>query len=311
MLPKNNEIRFETTNKCNYNCIMCARDKLKRKQETMDLKTFKHLLNKILIEAGQQYKICTFSGFGEPLLDETILEKVRYVRDKNLEVLILTNGYLLNFDLYKRFNRMGVKSIRISIYGNSDSVYFKVHRKYVLSEIKRTLNQIFSLPKRHTEIILTYNIVEGVNDHEIDSWIKTWKDKADLLEVWKPHNWVRAKCYRKIQEERLNTCGRPYFTPLQVQVDGMINMCCFDFNGELIIGNLKAQCLDEIFDSINYRHIRQCHETGDFVGSGLICENCDQRNKNKDGIMVYNSKFDIKDRIYKFSTSYGSIDENH
>ena len=56
-----------------------------------------------------------------------------------------------------------------------------------------------------------------------------------------------------------------------------------------------------------FKTIENCHKTGNYEGSGLICENCDQRNEDKSDVMIYNSKFDIKDRVGKVSTTYRDI----
>jgi len=50
-----------------------------------------------------------------------------------------------------------------------------------------------------------------------------------------------------------------------------------------------------------------CHTSGDFKNSGLICENCDQRNADKSDVMIYNSKFNIEERVQKVSTTYSDI----
>jgi radical SAM protein with 4Fe4S-binding SPASM domain len=125
--------------------------------------------------------------------------------------------------------------------------------------------------------------------------------------VWRPHNWVDGRDYRAVQQEKLKTCGRPFKTPLQVQVDGTVNMCCFDFDGKLLLGDLKDQTLKEIFQSDMYKKIVECHTTGKYENSGLICKNCDQRNVDKSDVMVYNSKFAIEERVKKVSTTYSDI----
>ena len=55
-IPLNDDIRFEITTKCNYNCLICPRDKLTRKIETMSFELFKELLDKILKETIKKYK---------------------------------------------------------------------------------------------------------------------------------------------------------------------------------------------------------------------------------------------------------------
>jgi len=308
MIPQSNEIRFEVTTRCNYNCLICPREKLTRKMQTMSFKTFKVLLNKILKEASQ-YKVCTFSGFGEPLLDPTFMEKAEYARKKGMQVLMLTNASLLTVEKFKRLDNLGLRSIRISFYGDSPSVYNEIHnvrQKGLFNNIKGRLTEITKI-KKNTELLMTYNVEDNVNKHGKDSWIEYWKDRADLLEVWRPHNWVDGRKYRGVQSLKMKTCGRPWKTPLQVQVDGTVNMCCFDFDGKLTLGNLKTQSLKEIFFSPMYKKIVKCHKSGNFKKSDLICENCDQRNMDKGNVMIYNSKFDIKKRVGMVSTTYKKV----
>jgi len=307
MIPSNNDLRIEVTTHCNYNCCICPRDKLTRKKETMSLDIFKHLFNKVAAETNQ-YDTLTFPGLGEPLLDSGLVDKIRYAKSKksDLKVLILTNGSLLTVDKFKELEDVGVTSIRVSFYANSPETYLKVHGVNDLDTFNRVKENLSSIAKikNKTQLLLTFNIVEGINQKCVDSWVKYWKEKVDLIEVWRPHNWVDGRNCRKIQKEKLKTCGRPEQGPLQIQVDGTINMCCFDFDGKLTLGDLKTQSLKEIFNSDIFKLICQCHETGNFKNSGLICKNCDQRNIDKSDVMEYNSKFNIKERINQTSTTY-------
>lgn len=308
MIPESNELRFEVTTKCNYNCIICPREKLTRKKETMSFASFRHLLDKIISETGQ-YNTIAFPGMGEPLLDETFDEKIIYAREKGFSVLILSNGSMLSVERFKRLQEIGVSSIRISMYGDSPESYSAVHGvndKGLFRRIKDNLTEIAEI-KRQTKLLLTYNIVDKINSSNLETWVQYWKDKVDLLEVWYPHNWVDAKGYRVVQQRKMKTCGRPWKTPLQIQVDGTINMCCFDFNGKLLLGDLKKSSLKEIFKSPMFNKIADCHTKGSYEGSGLICENCDQRNEDKSDVMYYNSKFDINERVHKVSTTYTDL----
>ncbi|MFC1631075.1 radical SAM/SPASM domain-containing protein [Candidatus Omnitrophota bacterium] len=308
MIPKSNEIRFETTTKCNYNCLICPRERLTRKIETMSLKLFKYIFDK-LVDETEQYDTVSFPGMGEPLLDRSIDQKIAHVKKKGFKVLILTNGSLLSLARFKRLERLGVDSLRVSLYGNTPASHNKIHglrRPGAFNRIKQELSEI-SDKKRKTKLLLTYNVVEGVNQDDLNPWISYWQDKADLIEVWRPHNWVGARAYRKIQKKKLNSCGRPFKTPLQIQVDGTVNMCCFDFNGELLLGDLKTQSLKEIFSSAMFKKILRHHQSGNFKNSGLICRHCDQRNADKSKVMVYSSNFDIKQRVKMVSTVYSKL----
>lgn len=307
MIPKSNELRFEVTTKCNYNCIICPRERLTRKIETMSIGLFKFLLDKVINESNQ-FNTVTFPGMGEPLLDESLDEKILYAKKKDFNVLILTNGSMLTVERFKRLEDIGVDSIRISMYGDTPESYGSIHgiNSNFFERVKNNLTKIAE-KKKHTKILFTYNVVTDVNESDLGSWIDYWENRVDLLEVWRPHNWVNAKNYRSVQTGKLKTCGRPWKTPIQIQVDGTVNMCCFDFNGELLLGDLKTQSLSEIFESEMFKKILRHHTTCEFAGSGLICEDCDQRNVDKSDVMIYNSKLDIQERVNKVSTTYTDV----
>lgn len=303
-------MRFEVTTRCNYHCVICPREKLTRKIETMSLRLFKTLFDRIVFETDQ-YDTLTFPGMGEPLLDKSLEDKIVYARTrkKGLPVLILSNASLLTPERFLAFEDLGVDSIRVSLYGNDEESYSRVHgvkNKRMFEKIREHLLAACSLKKK-TKLYLTLNVIEGYNEKIVQGWIAFWKDKADLLEVWRPHNWVDAMTYRKVQKKMLSTCGRPFKGPLQVQVDGTVNMCCFDFDGKLTVGDLKTQTLREIFSSPIFNKIVKCHTNGEFKRSGLICAHCDQRNIDKSDVMIYNSKYNIEDRVKELSTTYKKV----
>ena len=132
--------------------------------------------------------------------------------------------------------------------------------------------------------------------------IKKFDHLVDEIEIWKPHNWGDALNYR-IGAPVKNSCGRPVRGPLQVQVDGTVNMCCFDYDGKLVLGDLKTQTLDEIFSFDAYLNLKECHTTGNYPDD-MLCKNCDQRIEY-DGLLYSTVK---GDRTYMFSSSYEEME---
>jgi hypothetical protein len=277
----------------------------------MSLDLFKSLFDKIM-DSTDQYDTLSFPGMGEPLLDESILDKMAYARKRkpNLIILLLTNGSLLTSEKFKQFEAIGLDSARVSFYGTTPESYAKVHGVNNRDMFDRVRNNLLGIAKtkKSAKLYLTLNVVDGYNDNLVQNWVDFWEPKVDLIEVWRPHNWVDGKEYRPIQQKKNITCGRPFKGPLQIQVDGTINMCCFDYDGKLTLGDLTTQTMDEIFSSQVFENIKKCHQSGDYKNSGLICESCDQRNAIKDDVAIYNSKFDIKDRVNMVSTTYKKID---
>jgi hypothetical protein len=275
----------------------------------MSTEIFSMLLDRI-VDATDNYEALTFAGMGEPLLDPEFVQKASVASSQGFRVLLLTNGSLLSVDLFRKLDQIGMESIRVSFYGMRPESYSRVHgvKKDVLQfeRLRDTLAEICSLPRK-TKVLFTLNVVGGVNEEEVESWIKYWEPKADLIEVWRPHNWVYGRAIRPVSSQKLSTCGRPFRGPLQIQVDGTVNMCCFDFNGDLTLGDLKNQTLAEIFDGPMFRKIYDFHLNGNIDES--ICKDCDQRNEDKSDVLIYNSKFDIKERVEMISTTYAVLSD--
>lgn len=307
MIPKNNDIRIEVCTACNYDCTICCRDAFTRKIEVMPTPFFRMLLEKIQKETDQ-YELVTFAGFGEPLLDPEFVKKVDIAHELGFDTTVLTNAYNLTPELFSQLEALGMQSVRISFYGMDESSYNSVHQppKGSFHRVSRNLDKICAM-ERNTEVLMTLNIVEGINDADMQKWVDYWEPRADLVEVWRPHNWVDGHTFREITVEKRPSCGRPFTGPLQVQVDGTVNMCCFDFDGKLLLGDLKVQALADIFVGKAFNALRHCHEIGDYVRSGYICEGCDQRNVNKGEVMVYNSKFSIEERVEMTSSGYAKL----
>jgi len=68
-------------------------------------------------------------GFGEPLLDLDLEEKIQYCTDLGLETFITTNGSRCFMDRMHDLFNAGLTHIRFSIHAINEAGYTKVHRK--------------------------------------------------------------------------------------------------------------------------------------------------------------------------------------
>jgi len=313
MLPQNNEIRIEPTNLCQYNCSICLNDKLKRKKEIMSFDLFKLLIDKIKI-ATDQYDTLTFAGIGEGLINPELTRMVEYASNLGYKTLLVSNGDLLTLDKFKELQDAGLFSVRISFHGATPKSYQLLHgvKPELFYKVQSQVFEILSLPERQTEVLLTHVVVPHVNDfhYEIDLWKKMWEGRgADCMEVWRVHNWADSLGHRKVNVSKKNGCGRITEGPLQIQVDGTVNACCFDYDGLLLLGDLKTQSLDKIFLSEEYLDLKKRHCSGNFLNCDYICKKCDQRNADKSEALIYSSRFpDLEKRVKLTSTAYSEVD---
>ncbi|HWQ80203.1 MAG TPA: radical SAM protein [Anaerovoracaceae bacterium] len=117
-------ISWNTTKKCNLNCVHCYRE------SGMDVDTGKELTTeegkKLIGEISKAgFRLLILSG-GEPLLREDILELVGAAREARLMPAMGTNGTLLTREIADELFKAGLKGVAVSI----DSLDEKYHDEF-------------------------------------------------------------------------------------------------------------------------------------------------------------------------------------
>ena len=101
-------VDIEATNICNADCVFCPRHSHTRKQKIMDMELFKKIIGE-LTGIKTLREIC-LSGFGEPLLDKSLPEKIKYCKSKNSNwrTIIFSNGTYLDEDMSNKILDSGL-----------------------------------------------------------------------------------------------------------------------------------------------------------------------------------------------------------
>lgn len=122
---------FELTPLCNLDCKMCYVH-LEKAQlcgaKLLSVDEWKKLADEA-IDCGMMYARLTG---GECLTYPKFKEFYLYLRNKGVEVTVLTNGVLLDKETVDFFKQNPPAAIQITLYGASDEAYMKVtgHRKF-------------------------------------------------------------------------------------------------------------------------------------------------------------------------------------
>ena len=294
----NTEIRFEVTNRCNARCIMCPREKMKRPQGVLDPDLYKKVLDEAIAAGADKVSL---ENYGETFLDPYIFERAAYARSKGMEVYTITNGSLLTEEscesIIKFFNK-----IRISLYGMSKDVYDKIHRGLSFETVTGNIERLFRAREKYRSNIKIelYFLLMKENEHQMKAFLDKYEKTADAVSIWKPHNWGDGRNYREALSAKKITCGRPLIGPVQVQWDGLVVPCCFDYDSRIVLGDLKKQTLHEALHGDAYNALRRAHESGEF-SKYPFCDVCDQLQK-RDDVLVYttikNSKIGATNTAY-------------
>ena len=285
------EVRYEVTDHCNAECIMCPRDlhKFARPHGIMPMQKYKDSVDEVVALGCKQVVL---TGFGEPLVDKRLEEKVEYAKSKGLRTYIISNVSLLTPQRAKRLITAGLDELRVSFYGMRKETYETVmvglNFETTMANLKSFLELREELGSKLPRLELSW-LTLPENEGDTEAFQEYWEPRADAIEIWKPHNFGDGRSYRERYEEVSikTTCGRPENGPLQIQWDGEVIPCCYDYNNQIVLGNAFQQPVLEILNGEKYKLLRIAHGEKKF-DLFPYCSQCDQLLPHADALIYTN-----------------------
>ena len=115
-------VMFELTYRCNFRCRHCYVPQSYRKYNELKTKEVFSLLNQ-LKDIG-----CFYLGFtgGEPFIREDLIEILWYARKKGFELIIYTNGSLINEKIASQLERLRPNKVDITIPAMSKDAFERI-----------------------------------------------------------------------------------------------------------------------------------------------------------------------------------------
>jgi len=264
---------------------MCPRDKHTREHGIMDQAAYERSIDEIVGLGAEQVVL---TGFGEPMLDTRLEDKIRYAKLRGLRTYIITNGSAITERRAYQLLMAGLDEMRVSFYGMRPRTYEAVMRGLDYERTVKNLMQFLAIRNSlriPCKVQLSY-LVLPENAEDVDAFRIFWRDKVDYLEIWRPHNFTDGRSYRAVTGPK-RSCGRPDNGPLQIQWNGEVIPCCFDYNNTIVLGNAFEQPIPEILAGERYRALREAHRSGEFH-KYPTCDNCDQLQVHDDAIVYTN-----------------------
>lgn len=282
---KRYNVIIETTNICNAKCAMCPHTKMKRKTEVMSEEIFNLILEKLQKESISPLAFI-LNGFGEPLTDKKIFERVKKIKSVFPPSIVkfYSNLGLANGDLIEELIKSGLDEINVSFNGFSRENYEETMK----INYKKTLENLNSLIQKRNElnsqmkIRLSMTLVRE-NDEDKKKFIREWRNKADSVSVNKVHTYnnsiadVSGK--NKINFNKFTYPCKYIWNTIVFGVTGDIYLCCLDYEGDYNFGNIRDKRVLETFYSENFEKIREKHLKNN-IRDARICSACYTPYKN-------------------------------
>ncbi|MBF0312069.1 MAG: SPASM domain-containing protein [Oligoflexia bacterium] len=280
------EITIENTTYCGANCIVCPRSKYSSNWEHMNTDFFMEIMDQAAELGVISLDTC---GFGDSFMDPEFEKKLRLTKERYpfVKTYNSTTGHLCDENRYQWIIET-IDTLKISIYATSKETYGKIHgEKLNFEKIKKNINRIIETEKSKRPYIIMLFVVLPENRHEAEQWKEEWESKSDEIMLWKPHNWNGTYPSDSVTPLAIQSCGRPLHGNPYVHANGEVSICCFDYNKNLIIGDLRKEKLKDILQGEKLERIRSMHKDLTFP-ENIICKKCDQTS-DRSGALVYSS----------------------
>ena len=266
-------VQIESTNICNAKCVFCPRDEMHSRQGVMDRDLFEKVVDECAALGITHVRV---HNYGEPFLDRQLVEKVRYAKSKGIaEVGMISNGSLLTEDIAQGMIDAGLDAINISVDASGKETFerTRVNLKYdeVIGNVETLVSLRKASGKHHPKLILSF--VRQHNSADEQAFIAHWRGIADKVHVTDLHNWAGTLNERS---DVRYPCYRPWLT-FTVLWDGRVSLCCADFDGRHILGDLRTSTIAQIWNGPAYRNVRRQHLES---GGPEICRSCDLPKKD-------------------------------
>jgi hypothetical protein len=266
-------VQIESTNICNAKCVFCPRDDMHRRQGIMSVDLFRKIVDEC-VDLGITH--VRMHNYGEAFIDKRLVEKIEYAKRRGVaEVGVISNGSLLTDDVVRGMIDAGLDAINISVDASGREVFesTRIGLKYdkVIGNIERLVRIRGEMGRRRPKLILSF--VRQNSSADEQAFIEHWKAIADKIHITDLHNWAGTL---NTESDVNYPCYRPWLT-FTVLWDGRVSLCCADFDGHTILGDLTTSTIRDVWNAEPYRMARRQHLES---GGPDICRSCDLPKKD-------------------------------
>ncbi len=269
------KIYIEITNICNLNCKFCP--DTKRIKKNMSLQEFTKIINKIKGYTNLVY----LHVKGEPLLNDNLPLFLDVLENNNLLCNITTNGILLKEKVDILNKSQAVRQINISLHSAiQNDLDVDKYMDNILNAVDKLNNKIISLRLWNLKDIKDNDL----NDKIINK-LSTHYKTDNLKEKLKENNSIKVKnniyinedtefVWPDINNKEINKEGRCLALKDQIAilVDGTVVPCCLDNNGDIPLGNIFTESLEDILNKDITKKIKNSFENKKIVCK--LCKTC-------------------------------------
>ena len=250
---------------------------------------------------------------GEPLLNENVFQMVRYAEDRKIRVLLSTNTTLFDDKKIKELFESNLSYLIVCLDGSRKETHEQYRQGSDFEQVRENIRKICQLKKElgvYRPYIVLQFLVMKQNEQEMNEMIELAKnlgvDRLDFKSL-SLGSFIGAEKKTKLAEENLpqnskysrfifkngflRAKSKPQICSWMRQMvilwNGDVSMCCYDFNGDLIIGNIfRDGGFKKILKSRKYQEYRKMAIQKKLT----LCKNCNFSAETINSIIFNNNR---------------------
>jgi len=239
------------------------------------------LFTKIIDQIAPYAEIIKLHWVGEPLVNKNIVKMIRYARAKTSAKLFMsTNASLLSGQLAVDIRKSGLDKIIFSLDGDSKETFERIRIHGNFDQVTNNITNFIEAVARDGGPICEVKMIQfDTNASEMSQFREKW-DQYDCTIVHVM--WLSSWAGQLSELENMSSFTSPYATrerqscadlwfKMQIDWTGKVALCCFDWSGEVILGDVNLQPIFSIWQGDVIKRERERHIASDYIG---ICRNC-------------------------------------
>ena len=277
-------IDIELTNHCNMSCLFCGNRSQTREKGFMSEKTFSSLLEQIDSKIPLR-----FVRWGENMLHKKMLDFFKTAKRKGHLLHLTTNGTLLNENVMQQFINIPLDSIKFSFQGANEVGYERMRNSKLFHKVTGNLKSFHNMRgDKNVPYIHASSTMTDESEQEIEEFKKSISQFCDSMDIGKTslsrydifnmnlseEEFIRFTDLRcKETVIKLHMECPEVFDKLSINWDGTVSACCGDYNNVFVVGDIRKQRLQDIWQGEQMNEIRQILLRGDHDKLSL-CSSC-------------------------------------
>ena len=247
---------------------------MKRQRGTMSMELFKKIVDEAkTIPALDHF---TITGLGEPLLDKHLIERLKCVRKAMPGILLdlYTNGTYLDERKAEELRDAGLSVLYVSLNAVNAEKREQIMKLRDFNRVRSMTHKAMEIGGKKMKVIVkavvSKDLMEqGESDQFLAEWNGSFQQGGNAF-LHLEGNWAGAMYPVRVRPT--SSCDRALHQ-IFVLWDGRVSLCCFDGEGEVILGDLNTQTIREVFNGDIAFGIREAHQNGR-RGELILCKDC-------------------------------------